>query len=413
MENDKDIYTAPESGQPQNGGQAPQQGQPGQQGQDPQTSWQQAQQQYHEQAQKSPQGGYYYQQMPQYQSPAFTVDSGKKMAGWKKALIVILIIIIVVGGISFLISRAFHNFMDEIGNMGFLPAEQPDSYYGDYDFDSDYIGVIYLDGTISDGDSGDGYSQSWIMNTVESLTEDAECKGILLSVNTPGGSAFATYDLYHALLDFKEKTGNPIYVYMDSQATSGGYYASMAADKIFAHEECWTGSIGVIIGTLYDYSGLLDKLGVKAYAYASGDMKEMGAGYKTPSDEEKAVFQSLIDDSYGRFVETVMAGRHMDEATVRKLADGRIYTAHQAKDNGLIDEIGTLDDALDAMEKDCGLEEVDVQDLSYEYTEDIFSMFMESAENGREASASDYEKLLSFIEESNKLEVLYMSPIRK
>ena len=228
-----------------------------------------------------------------------------------------------------------------------------------YEFGHDYVGVLSLSGTITDGDSRDGYSQDWILDRIDQMKKDSKNRGILLSVNTPGGSAYATAELYNALLDYKKVTGNKIYVYFGSQATSGGYYAAMAGDKIYANQECWTGSIGVIVGPMYNLSGLYEKFGIQPYSFKSGANKDIGANYKDMTDEQRSIMQSLVDDSYNRFVKAVMDGRKMDEATVRTLGDGRIYSANQALENGLIDKIGSLDDAIDAMRNDCGLDTVD------------------------------------------------------
>ncbi|MBF1162625.1 MAG: signal peptide peptidase SppA [[Eubacterium] sulci] len=278
-----------------------------------------------------------------------------------------------------------------------------------YEFGHDYVGVLSLSGTITDGDSRDGYSQDWILDRIDHMKKDSKNKGILLSVNTPGGSAYATAELYNALLDYKKVTGNKIYVYFGSQATSGGYYAAMAGDKIYANQECWTGSIGVIVGPMYNLSGLYEKFGIQPYSFKSGANKDIGANYKDMTDEQRSIMQSLVDDSYNRFVKAVMDGRKMDEATVRTLGDGRIYSANQALENGLIDKIGSLDDAIEAMRNDCGLDAVDFENIVYEQKTSFRDLFGFSSEKKEDS----LDKLLNILESSNKASIQYIAPVQK
>lgn len=278
-----------------------------------------------------------------------------------------------------------------------------------YEFGHDYVGVLSLSGTITDGDSRDGYSQDWILDRIDHMKKDSKNRGILLSVNTPGGSAYATAELYNALLDYKKVTGNKIYVYFGSQATSGGYYAAMAGDKIYANQECWTGSIGVIVGPMYNLSGLYEKFGIQPYSFKSGANKDIGANYKDMTDEQRSIMQSLVDDSYNRFVKAVMDGRKMDEATVRTLGDGRIYSANQALENGLIDKIGSLDDAIEAMRNDCGLDAVDFENIVYEQKTSFRDLFGFSSEKKEDS----LDKLLNILESSNKASIQYIAPVQK
>ena len=278
-----------------------------------------------------------------------------------------------------------------------------------YEFGHDYVGVLSLSGTITDGESRDGYSQDWILDRIDQMKKDSKNRGILLSVNTPGGSAYATAELYNALLDYKKVTGNKIYVYFGSQATSGGYYAAMAGDKIYANQECWTGSIGVIVGPMYNLSGLYEKFGIQPYSFKSGANKDIGANYKDMTDEQRSIMQSLVDDSYNRFVKAVMDGRKMDEATVRTLGDGRIYSANQALENGLIDKVGSLDDAIDAMRNDCGLDTVDFESIVYEQKTSFRDLFGFSSEKKEDS----LDKLLNILESSNKASIQYIAPVQK
>ena len=127
------------------------------------------------------------------------------------------------------------------------------------------------------------------------------------------------------------------------------------------------------------------------------------------TDEQRSIMQSLVDDSYNRFVKAVMDGRKMDEATVRKLGDGRVYSANQAMENGRSDKIGSLEDAIDAMRKECDLGNVSFESIVYEKKtslRDLFGLSSEKKEDG-------FDKLLNMLEESNKASIQYIAPVQK
>jgi len=141
---------------------------------------------------------------------------------------------------------------------------------------------------------------------------------------------------------------------MSSVAASGGYYLACAADRIFADPGTVTGSIGVI-AEWYNYGDLLRWAKLQSVTFKSGPLKDAGSPTRPLTEEEKAYFQSLIDTMYGQFVSAVAAGRTMAVADVRKLADGRVYTGQEAKSNHLIDELGTLQDAVAAAGRMAGI----------------------------------------------------------
>ena len=156
-----------------------------------------------------------------------------------------------------------------------------------------------------------------------------------------------------------KKLNIPVYVSMKNMAASGGYYISAAADKIFATDETVTGSIGVIMSGV-NYSGLMEKLGITDQTYKSGALKDMGSATRKPTEKDKEVLQTYVNNAYDRFVKVVATGRHMSEDAVRKIADGRIYDGAQAKTIGLVDEIGFPEDTLAALKKDKKLEDAQV-----------------------------------------------------
>ena len=188
---------------------------------------------------------------------------------------------------------------------------------------------------------------------MENLQYDRSNKGIFLYFDTGGGGVYESDELYRALMEYKEATGRPIYAFFGPTAASGGYYIAMAADYISADRNTTTGSIGVIM-SYTNVKGLYDKLGLKSVYITSGRNKSMGASDLDLTDEQRAIYQGVVDEAYDQFVGIVCEGRGMPETTVRKLADGRIYTAKQALANGLIDEVTTLDEALDAFCRQTG-----------------------------------------------------------
>jgi protease-4 len=158
-------------------------------------------------------------------------------------------------------------------------------------------------------------------------------------------------------------------------AASGGYYLAMATDQILVHPSTVTGSIGVIMLTV-NAKGLLEKVGVEANAITSGPRKDMGSPFRTMTSEEKAIFQSVIDSFYERFLMVVQEGRpQLSAEKIKKLADGRIYSGEQAKAEGLVDDVGYLDEAIERAKKNAGLAEARI--VTYrrhgEYQNNIYS----------------------------------------
>lgn len=236
---------------------------------------------------------------------------------------------------------------EEMNSMVTLPTEE-------------FIGVLNIVGEIGASSSTmistDSYNHDLYMEYIEKMEESKNNKGILLYVDSPGGAVYESDEMYLRLMEYKEKTGRPIWAYFASQACSGGYYIAMTADKIYANRNCWTGSIGVII-SLMNCKDLYDKLGIKEIDITSGENKAMGSSGLDLTDEQYDILQSLVDEAYDQFVDIVCTGRGMDEATVRELADGRLYSALQAKEALLIDEIGSLEDEKQAFIETIGCDE--------------------------------------------------------
>ncbi|MBP3709417.1 MAG: signal peptide peptidase SppA [Treponema sp.] len=248
-------------------------------------------------------------------------------------------------------------------------------------FGKDYIAALYIEGEIRS--EGKTYNQQWLLDTISALGEDSKNKAIMLFIDSPGGGVYEADEAYLALRDYTEKTSRPVYAYMGPLAASGGYYIACAAKKIYANRNTLTGSIGVIAGQSIDATGLFEKLGIKAETFTSGKNKNM-LSYDNPlTSEQRAIMQSIADDAYDQFTGVVAEGRGMNIAKVRELADGRLYTAQQAKKNGLIDEISSWEKAVDALKEE--LDNFDYEVVTYRYkgSSGIFDLLSSIAKANR------------------------------
>lgn len=233
------------------------------------------------------------------------------------------------------------------------------------------IALLTVDGVIQDvGPSTPWatleYDHQMFLSQLESIKNDPTVGAVVLSVNSPGGGAIESAEIHEKIVELKEERNIPIYVSMGSMAASGGYYISAPADKIFAHRETITGSIGVIMSS-YNFSQLAENLGIEFETIKSGEHKDMFGGTRATTEEEKAMLQEMINDSYEVFVDVVEQGRGMSEAEVKAVADGRIVGGSQAIEAGLVDELGGLEDAIASLRTDYGLEDAQL----FEYQSEL------------------------------------------
>ena len=269
----------------------------------------------------------------------------------------ILIVLAIVGALAITLIVVFANIL---GSAGGAPGNLSSAGGGAYNGPSyDYIAKISVVGEISDAyypsySSDAIYHHDWTIATIDTLIKDNNNKAIYLYLDTPGGTVYESDALYLKLMEYKEKTERPVYVYMGTMAASGGYYVAAAADYIYANRNTWTGSIGVTLSTMFDVTGFLDEHGIKAETITAGKNKAMGSNYDPMTHEQREIFQGLVDDAYDQFVGIVATGRNMEEKKVREIADGRLYTASQALSNGLIDEIMGEKEAEDAVVEKIG-----------------------------------------------------------
>jgi protease IV len=209
------------------------------------------------------------------------------------------------------------------------------------------IAALEVEGTIADSKQ--------FVDQLKDYGNRAGVKAVVVRINSPGGGVAASQEMYEAIKKFRSESGKKVVVSMASVAASGGYYIACAADKIFANPGTITGSIGVI-AEWYNYGDLLRWAKMQSIVIKSGTFKDAGSPTRPLTEEERAYFQSLISNMYDQFISTVASGRKMHESQVRKLADGRVYTGQEAKADGLVDELGTYQDAIAAAAKMAGIE---------------------------------------------------------
>ena len=206
-----------------------------------------------------------------------------------------------------------------------------------------YVAKVPVEGTIADTESsvglqGGGYDHEGLLKYIDSLIKDENNVGMLLYIDSPGGEIKAGDELYLKLMDYKEATGRPIWCYFDGTACSGGYYVAMASDEICADRNCICVNIGVYIST-YNLSKLFDKYGIEQVNFKSSENKGIGMMGVPWTDEQKQIYQSIVDEYYAQFLEIVAKGRNMTVDQVRRLDDGREMLASQALKAGFIDSI--------------------------------------------------------------------------
>ncbi len=190
---------------------------------------------------------------------------------------------------------------------------------------------------------------------------DADIAGVIVRINSPGGTVSASDTIYHEILAFKQRKKIPVYAFVMELCASGGYYVASASDRIIASPTSITGSIGVI-AMRFNIEGLLSKIGVSEETYRSGPKKDFWSPFRPSTEEEKKMLQDIIDRLYARFLEVVNANRQkvLTGQEVRSLADGRIFTAGGALDAKLVDQVAYLDEAIDSMKKTLGVDQARV-----------------------------------------------------
>jgi protease-4 len=198
------------------------------------------------------------------------------------------------------------------------------------------IGVVEVDGIILDS--------KHVVEQLERFENDGSITAVVLRIDSPGGGVAASQEIYEAAKRLRG-SGKSVVASMGSTAASGGYYVACAAQKIVANPGTTTGSIGVIM-EMMNATELLNKIGVHFEVIKSGKYKDSGSPFRSMTEEDRQLFQKYVDDAYQQFVGVVSTERQLEKAAVLKLADGRVFTGQQAKAIGLVDTLGTYQDAL-------------------------------------------------------------------
>ena len=239
------------------------------------------------------------------------------------------------------------------------------------------VAVYYASGEITDypssATSEDGIVGSKVIRDLRKLKDDNDVKAVVLRVNSPGGSAFASEQIWHAVKELKTK--KPVIVSMGDYAASGGYYISCVADTIVAEPTTLTGSIG-IFGIIPNVKGLTDKIGLSYDVVKTNKYADFGNIMRPFNEDERSLLQMMITEGYDTFVSRCAEGRHMTKEAIEKIAEGRVWTGESAKKLGLVDELGGIDKALDIAVAKAGIEGYTV--VSYPAKQDFFSSLLDT-----------------------------------
>lgn len=289
----------------------------------------------------------------------------------------LLIILICVFGLS-LISAAYIVFgpqqyytEQEESEQGFKSFSKKENFGGPVS------AVIKIRGTIQEGQNSSWSSSqnpSQIAAKIRDLAEDKNVHSLLLDINTPGGTVASVQDIYSALMYFKSKEKPVVAMFRDISA-SGGYYIAAAADKIVAQPGTITGSIGVIMQGA-NFTPLLEKIGVSFKPIKSAKHKDIGSPYREMTEEEEKLLQDMINDTYAQFFDVVKKSRpNIPEEKLRIYADGRVWTGNQAKELGLIDELGGITEAKKLLEQLTGKNNIRLAPANYSSLSELGSFF--------------------------------------
>jgi len=207
------------------------------------------------------------------------------------------------------------------------------------------VAVVELEGVILDAED--------LLRDLKSHRENPVVRAVVVRINSPGGVVAPSQEVYQALLKVRE-AGKPVVASLGAVAASGGYYVAVAADRIYANPGTLTGSIGVIM-QMPNLDSLMKKVGVDYVVVKAGQFKDIGNMSRPMTPEERRVLQALLDDVHGQFIAAVSEGRRLDRQEVARFADGRIFSGAQAKALRMVDELGTLDDAVNEAARLAGL----------------------------------------------------------
>ncbi|MDR2346465.1 MAG: signal peptide peptidase SppA [Planctomycetaceae bacterium] len=236
------------------------------------------------------------------------------------------------------------------------------------------VAILTISGIIRSEEDG------FVAKQIRQITNDVNVKAVVLRVDSPGGTISGSDYYLYLLKKMKVERSLPIIVSMGAIAASGGYYVSTAGDEIYAEPTTATGSIGVIV-PLFNAASLCQKIGFESTPITSGPLKNMGDFTKPLSEEERKIWQNLVDESFKQFKSVIIDGRKNFEEnpdSLDKIATGQVYTAKEAKNNGLIDEIGYIDDAITKAIDLSGINELDLKVIKYKAKSSFVDVILES-----------------------------------
>lgn len=278
---------------------------------------------------------------------------------------VIIAVVIAVVAVTTVMQIRYHKLLN---GSSISNAEVSDSSadLSTKSYKKEFIASLYIEGVIEEKNYQ--YDQEWLMKTIHSLKQNKNNAALAIYIDSPGGGVYQADEVYLALQDYKT-TGRPVFVYQGPMAASGGYYISCAADQIYANRNTLTGCIGVIFGQSLDITGLLDKLGIKSKTFHTGRNKTMLSPDEPLTAEQEAIMQSMCDEAYEQFVSIVAKGRNMKCEEAAELSDGRLYTAKQGLENGLVDRIDSWDNMITVLAEDV-LEKPGIKVVEYKKEEE-------------------------------------------
>lgn len=250
----------------------------------------------------------------------------------------------------------------------------------------DKVAVLYLEGEITD-ETGDGIVGTKVVKTLKKIRKDDKVKALVLRVNSPGGSADASEQIWHAVQKIKADS-IPVVVSMGDYAASGGYYISCGADYIFAEPTTLTGSIG-IFGTIPNVAKLRNKVGLDLDGVSTNKHSDMEANmiYKGMNKDEQALMQNMIERGYDLFTRRCAEGRHVSQDYIKSIAEGRVWLGFKGKEIGIVDELGNIDNAIEKAVSLAGLETYTL--VYYPEKQDPFEEMLKMLDN-----TTDEEKLI-------------------
>ncbi|MCX7958980.1 MAG: signal peptide peptidase SppA [Deltaproteobacteria bacterium] len=247
------------------------------------------------------------------------------------------------------------------------------------------IGIIEIKGVIEDSKT--------ILKNLKKFASDSNIKGILIRVDSPGGTVGPTQEIYSEIRKTSKK--KKVYISIGNVAASGGYYIASAGDKIFANPGSITGSIGVIMQAV-NIEQLVKFMKIDVETIKSGKYKDMGTPFKELTNEEREMLLGVTRDIHNQFIEDVARARKTDIEKIREIADGRIMTGLSAKQYGLVDEIGSIEDATETLWKDLELSGEPRTTYPRRQTSSFFREFMDSLSEDVEERLGISKKGLSF-----------------